>query len=94
VIPSRRIVARKPGLDGNVRTIDEISEGEIAAGILVVAVAIYRGLRDEIITQTAREFGYPRFGEAVRERIGRLVDGLVISGRLRETQGILIVTKE
>ena len=94
VIPSRRIVARKPGLDGNVRRIDEVSEGEIAAGILVVAEAIDGGRRGELITQTAREFGYPRFGEDVEERIGGLVDGLVISERLRETRGILVVTEE
>ena len=76
------------------RRIDEVSEGEIAAGILVVAEAIDGGRRGELITQTAREFGYPRFGEDVEERIGGLVDGLVISERLRETRGILVVTEE
>jgi len=90
VIPSVPIKPRRPKSDERPRPIDLVSAAEIAQGLLAVTKAIHGGKRNEIIVQTAREFGYRRTGGNIEERIGAVLHRLVQQGKLRELQGILV----
>ena len=90
VIPSEPVVPRGPGMNGRVRPIEEISESEIAVGVLAVVDLIHGGEPDEIITQTARKFGYERSGATIKARIGKVLSDLLRSGRLQQLQGLII----
>ena len=89
VIPSGSVVPRCPMPDGYVRPIEEVSESEIEVGILAVVDLIHGGEGSEIITQTAREFGYDRVGPTIRERIRKVLNELMRAGRLEEIHGVI-----
>ena len=90
VIPSEPVVPRSPGMSGRVRPIEEVSESEIAVGVLAVADLIHGGEPDEIITQTARKFGYERSGATIKARVRKVLSDLLRLGRLQQLQGLII----
>ena len=82
-LPGGDAVPRRPPPDAPARRIEHVADSEIAAGILLTVQRLYGAGRDDLITETARQFGYGRTGPVIRERIGRVADALLREGRLR-----------
>ena len=80
---------RRPKLEEPARSIDHVSDPEIAAGVLVVARAIHGGRRADIVQQTAREFGYKRTGGHIDDRIGQVIDDMLRDTVLRQVNEII-----
>ncbi len=79
---SESITPRAP-IDGATRRrIEHISLAELKAGILKCADLLYGAGRDDLIAETARQFGYRRTGKDIASRIGKAVDQLIHAGKL------------
>lgn len=65
------------------RPIDRISPAELDVGILRVAEATHGASRDELIVETARQFGYQSTRTQIRGTLGARIDALVAEGLLR-----------
>lgn len=77
--------------DGTVRAIDHLCDQEIAAGVIRVVRAMVGASKDEVITATARAFGYARTGEHVEGRMAKAVLRLLATSRLVERVGSLVL---
>lgn len=64
------------------RPIDRISPAELDAGLLRVVEATHGASRDELILETARQFGYQSTRTQIRGAIGSRIDVLVAEGLL------------
>ena len=73
------------------RRIKHISLAELKAGILVCAELLYGAGRDDLISETARQFGFRRTGKDIASRIGKAVDQLVQAGKLAGDAEMLTV---
>jgi hypothetical protein len=82
--PRRRI-------DGSKAPIEEIASEEIAAGMNLVLASHFGMEEDDLITETARLFGYDRTGERVRKRLKGIVRSLLRSKRIQKSGGFLTV---
>lgn len=82
---------RGPLEDGTVRDIDYLCDQEIDAAVLRVVRAMVGAAKDEVITATARAFGYARTGEHVEGRMRKAVDRLLAAGTLVERVGSLVL---
>ena len=82
-LPDGDAVPRRPRPGASARRIEHVADSEIAAGLLLTAQRLYGAGRDDLIVETARQFGYDRTGSVIRQRIGRVVDALLREGRLR-----------
>jgi hypothetical protein len=87
----REIVPRGALLDGTVRDIDHLPDQEIEAGVIRVVRAIVGASKDEVITATARAFGYARTGHHVEGRMAQAIDRLLATRRLIERVGSLVL---
>ena len=76
------VAPRAPTSDDTRRRVEHISLTELKAGILVCAEMLYGAGRDDLIAETARQFGYRRTGKDIARRIGKAVDQLVDAGKL------------
>ena len=76
------IAPRAPTSDDTRRRVEHISLDELKAGILVCAKMLYGAGRDDLIAETARQFGYRRTGKDIAGRVGKAVDQLVHAGKL------------
>ena len=65
------------------RPIDRISPAELDAGLLRVVEATHGASRDELIVETARQFGYQSTRTQIRGTLGARIDALVAEGLLR-----------
>ncbi len=65
------------------RPIDRISSAELDAGLLRVVEATHGASRDELIVETARQFGYQSTRTQIRGALGSRIDALVAEGLLR-----------
>jgi hypothetical protein len=87
--PSTVVYARRPNADVEQRrAISQISFAEIELGLTLVVRATYGGRRDELLRETARQFGYDRTGPDIAARIGDCLDRMVESGSLVESFGM------
>jgi len=77
--------------DGTVRDIHHLCDPEIEAGVIRVVRAMVGASREEVITATARAFGYARTGQHVEERMAMAVDRLLARHRLVERVGSLVL---
>ena len=73
------------------RRIEHISLAELKAGILKCAELLYGAGRDDLIAETARQFGYRRTGKDIASRIGKAVDQLIHAGKLTGDAQMLTV---
>lgn len=86
------ITPRAP-IDGSPRRrIEHISLSELKAGVLVCAELLYGAERDDLVAETARQFGYRRTGKDIASRIGKAVDQLIHAGRLSGDAQMLTVS--
>lgn len=76
------ISPRAPTSDDTRRRVEHISLAELKAGVLVCAEMLFGAGRDDLIAETARQFGYRRTGTDIARRIGKAVDRLVHAGKL------------
>jgi len=77
--------------DGTVRDINHLCDQEIEAGVIRVVRAMVGASKDEVITATARAFGYARTGQHVEGRMAKAVDRLLATQRLLERVGSLVL---
>jgi len=82
---------RGPLSDGTVRDVEHVCDQEIEAAVVRVVRAMVGAAKDEVITATARAFGYARTGEHVEGRMSKGVDRLLATQRLVERVGSLVV---
>lgn len=87
----RALEPRGPLPDGTIRDIDYVSEQEIESAVVRIVRAVVGATKGEVITATARAFGYIRTGEHVEERMGAAVDRLLTAGTLVERVGSLVL---
>lgn len=85
------IAPRAPASDDSRRRIEHISLAELKAGILVCVEMLFGAGRDDLIAETARQFGYRRTGRDIARRIGKAVDQLVHAGKLTGDDQMLTV---
>ena len=64
------------------RPIGHVSDAELDAGLLAVARRTFGAAQDDLVRETARQFGWRRTGHEIRERLNVRVERLVESGRL------------
>ena len=76
------------------RRIDQISMGEIEAGLVLVVGAMFGGERESVIMETARQLGYQRTGPDISSRIGEAISHIVGRGELVESNGMLSLATE
>ena len=88
---SDSIAPRAPVDGATRRRIEHISLAELKAGILVCAELLYGAGRDDLIAETARQFGYRRTGKDIASRIGKAVDQLCHAGKLTGDAQMLTV---
>lgn len=77
--------------DRTVRDIDRLCDQEIEAGVICVVRAMVGASKDEVIIATARAFGYDRTGQHVEGRMASAVDRLLVTHRLVERVGSLVL---
>ena len=87
----RAFEPRGPFQDGTVRDIDHLCDQEIAAGVVRVVRAMVGATKGEVITATARAFGYARSVEHLEGRMRAAVDRLLAAGTLVERVGSLVL---
>lgn len=80
---------RSGSRSGSRRPINHIALSEIEVGLERAASALHGATRDELIEETARQFGYDRTGHHIAQRLGIAITSLVASGRLVESFGML-----
>jgi very-short-patch-repair endonuclease len=66
---SREVQPRSSAENGEVRTIDQIPEEEIATAVRTILSHAFSLETDELLSQTARVFGFQRVGADIRARI-------------------------
>lgn len=87
----RPIEPRGPLQDGTARNINHLCDQEIEAAVVRVVRAMVGAAKGEVITATARAFGYARTGENVEGRMRASVDRLLAAGTLVERVGSLVL---
>ena len=92
VFPGGNVVPRKPIEGEQPRTIDEISKSEILEGILDSEELLHGGSLAELISQTAKGFGYDQVGTKISKRIREVLESLIGSGILRNENGVILRT--
>ena len=89
---SESITPRAPTDGAPRRRIEQIALCELKAGILVCAELLYGAGRDDLIAETARQFGYRRTRKDIASRIEKAVDQLIHAGKLTGDAQMLTVT--
>lgn len=72
---------------GAARLIETIAAAELHAGLARVLEVSYGASRDELIAETARQFGYLRTSGRIAARLGAAVDHLIASGVATDSFG-------
>ena len=72
---------------GAARLIETIAAAELRAGLARVLEVSYGASRDELIAETARQFGYLRTSGQIAARLGAAVDHLIASGVATDSFG-------
>ncbi len=81
---------RKPGSDGERRTIDQISKDELRMAVLATVRQMYGGSQSEVVSQTARNLGYQRTGSLIGRRLNEVIDDMLNDGELERSFGSIV----
>ena len=81
---------RKPGADGERRTIDQISRDELRMAVLATVRQMYGGSQSEVVSQTARNLGYRRTGNLIEQRLSGVLDEMLNDGALKRSFGSIV----
>jgi very-short-patch-repair endonuclease len=87
---------RRP-VDGDERTlrsIEHVSEGEIAFGVLRLLSDALSLEREQVVLQIARALGFDRTGTAIRERVNGVLDSLISIGKVVDDGSRLVYAGE
>lgn len=76
------------------RPVQHVPDAELDAGILLVAKWTCGAEQDELVRETAREFGWRRTGLNIQERLNSRIERLVESGWLLRRGDTLIVVED
>jgi very-short-patch-repair endonuclease/DNA polymerase III delta prime subunit len=82
-----------PRRDGS-RRINRIADAELDAGLLTVARATFGATQDELVRETARQFGYRRTGADIAAKLGQRIEHLRETGQLSEQGGTLVASRD
>jgi hypothetical protein len=82
-LPSQSPRPRRSSADVR-RPVDQISFEELAAGIAAVSSTILGASQSELVTETARQFGFERTGSDVQKALERALSSLLEEGLLNE----------
>ncbi|MDE2893754.1 MAG: DUF3320 domain-containing protein [Chloroflexota bacterium] len=82
-----------PRRDGK-RRIDRVSDIELDAGLLRVARATFGAAPDDLVRETARQFGYRRTGSDIAASLEERIDALRASRELVEQNGMLVAPED
>lgn len=85
---------RRPAPGRAPRKIEHLADGELEAGVLLVAEKCFGAAPDDLVTQTAREFGFRRTGAEITKRLRETVARLLRSRRLERKGEALVVADE
>lgn len=85
---------RRPVAGNSPRKIEHLADSELEAGVLLVAEKCFGAGLDDLVTQTAREFGFRRAGVEIRKRLSSVVRRLHRRGRLVQSGEAFVVPKE
>lgn len=81
-----------PRRDGD-RRINRIADAELDAGLLTVARATFGAAQDELVRETARQFGYRRTGAEIAAALVLRIEHLRETGQLSEQGGTLVASR-
>ena len=76
------------------RLIGNISRTEIECAIQLVARALYGATSDDLLHETARQFGYDRTGPDISARINLCIRAMIRGRRLVRTFGMLTAPEQ
>lgn len=82
-----------PRRDGS-RKINRIADAELDAGLLIVARATFGAAQDELVRETARQFGYRRTGAGIAAALVQRIEHLRETGQLSEQGGTLVASRD
>ncbi len=72
------------------RLIEQISKAELRAGLSLVSSIIHGAMRQELITETSRQFGYKRTDKNIQASLDEALDSLLQDGTiLVDDQGLV-----
>lgn len=75
------------------RAIDHVAADELKAGIALVARQVFGATREELVNETARQFGWMRTGRKIRARIESAIDEMIGEDRLLKRGSLLTVSR-
>ncbi len=76
------------------RPVKHVPDAELDAGLLLVAEWTCGAERDDLVRETARQFGWRRTGANIQERLNSRIERLVECGRLRRRGEALVVVED
>ncbi len=76
------------------RTINLIAEAEIDEGLLLIARKTFGAPRDDLVRETARQFGYQKAGPKIKARLNQRVGWLIDNGQLVRRGDMLITSDD
>ena len=85
---------RRPAAGNAPRKIGHLADSELEAGVLLVAEKCFGAGLDDLVTQTAREFGFRRAGVEIRKLLSSVVRRLHRQGRLVQSGEAFVIPKE
>ena len=92
--PDRAVVPRSPAPDRAPRKIEHLADSELEAGVLLVAEKCFGAGLDDLVTQTAREFGFRYTGAEKRKKLSAAVRRLHRRGNLVRHADTFVVAGE
>ena len=72
------------------RDVKQISIIELVAGLTMVATQLYGAEEEDLIRETARQFGYLRLGDNIQRRLKTAVRRAIRDGQLLASGGLLV----
>ena len=76
------------------RSIEQIADVELDLALVALARRTFGSPPQDLVRETARQFGYRRTGAAISSRLGERIDSLVQDGRLRVQGDTLVATTD
>lgn len=92
--PDRTAGPRRPAAGKAPRKIEHHADSELEAGVLLVAGKCFGAGLDDLVNQTAREFGFRRTGAEIEKKLSAAVRRLHRRGHLVRRADALVVTDE
>ena len=74
------------------RPIGQIANAELDLGLMIVAHRTFGSPRDDLVRETARQFGYRRTGRDIAGKLDERIESLLGSGRLLQRRDMLVAS--